>query len=46
MEKITIFIENKRITGVEHRPALVAEWAMPLAAVHAGQSSLPVRVEA
>ena len=29
-----------------HRPALVAEWAMPLAAVHAGQGSLPVRVEA
>ena len=28
------------------RPALVAEWAMPLAAVHAGQGSLPVRVEA
>jgi len=28
------------------QPALVANWAMPLAAVHAGQGSLPVRVEA
>ena len=27
-------------------PALVAEWAMSLAAVHVGQGSLPVRVEA
>jgi len=27
-------------------PALVAEWAMPLAAVQAGQGSFPVRVEA
>jgi len=29
-----------------YRPALVAEWAMPLAAVQAGQGSFPVRVEA
>ena len=28
------------------KPALVAEWVKPLAAVHAGQGSLPVRVEA
>jgi len=28
------------------RPALVAEWAKPPAAVHAGQGSLPIRVEA
>ena len=27
-------------------PAVVAEWVKPLAAVHAGQGSLPVRVEA
>jgi len=27
-------------------PAIVAEWAMPLAAVQAGQGSFPVRVEA
>jgi len=27
-------------------PALVAEWVKPLAAVHTGQGSLPVRVEA
>ena len=27
-------------------PALVAEWAMPLAAVQAGQGSFPVRAEA
>jgi len=32
--------------GAEMRPALVAEWVMPLAAVHAGQGSLPIRVEA
>jgi len=28
------------------RLPLVAEWAKPLAAVHAGQGSLPVQVEA
>jgi len=28
------------------KPALVAEWTMPLAAVQAGQGSFPVRVEA
>jgi len=27
-------------------PALVAEWVKPPAAVHTGQGSLPVRVEA
>jgi len=32
--------------GVVDEPALVAEWVKPLAAVHAGQGSLPVRVEA
>jgi len=27
-------------------PALAAEWVKPLATVHTGQGSLPVRVEA
>ena len=36
------FVENRGMRV----PALVAEWAMPLATVHAGQGSFPVRVEA
>jgi len=31
---------------ITNRLPLVAEWVKPLAAVHVGQGSLPVRVEA
>ena len=39
--------EEKTTVEVQQiRPALVAEWVKPLATVHTGQGSLPVRVEA